>query len=219
MLDFQLTTFKHKEGLQTGVLLTPSPNEVFNFPISSENLFLYTGNLYGRRNPDHFFKAFKEVLKVHPDAQFILIGSKMKLRHVKKILTSQEREHIQIMKHTNNLAPLFARAKVLVDIDADLEKDPFLSSKIVSYIKVNRIILSETGKDTPSRDMFKGLNTVIQCDHNAESLYQGMLKALELSQTEQDYSERADVIQKFSIEQVGLTLYNDLQKLTNKSNE
>jgi hypothetical protein len=123
------------------------------------------------------------------------------------------------MKHTNNLAPLFARAKVLVDIDADLEKDPFLSSKIVSYIKVNRIILSETGKDTPSRDMFKGLNTVIQCDHNAESLYQGMLKALELSQTEQDYSERADVIQKFSIEQVGLTLYNDLQKLTNKSNE
>ncbi len=216
MLDFQLTTFKHKDGLKTGVLLTPSPDEVYNFPVSTENIFLYTGNLYGRRNPDHFFKAFKELLKVCPDAQFILIGSKMKLRHIKKILNSKEREHIHTMQYTNNLAPLFARAKVLVDIDADLEKDPFLSSKIVSYIKVNRIILSETGKDTPSREMFKGLKTIIQCDHNAESLYQGMLKALEGANTEQDYSERADVIKKFSIEEVGRTLYDDLQKLFRK---
>lgn len=213
MLDFQLTTFPHKAGLQTGVLLTPSPNESFENPASTENLLLYTGSLYGKRNPVHFFKAFKRLLAIYPDAEFVMVGMKMKLRKADKILTPSEWEHVKILKHTNDLGPLFARAKVLVDIDADLDKDPFLSSKIVSYIKVNRVILSETGTQTPSREMFKGLKTVVQCGHNADSLYDGMIKALELADSNPDFSERNNVIQQFSIQTVGRKLTDDLQKL------
>ena len=138
---------------------------------------------------------------------------KMKLKRIDKILTPQEKEHIHILKQTDDLAPLFSRAKVLVDIDADLEKDPFLSSKIVTYLKVNRMIVCETGHDTPSREMFAGLKTIIQCDHNADSLYNGMKRALEMANEQQDYSERKEVIKEFSTEHVGAILWSDMQQL------
>lgn len=216
MLEFQLTTFKHKPNLQTGVLLTPSPNELYNNPISNETLLLYTGTLYGLRNPDHFLKAFKRLLKERPEAQFLLVGKMMKMKHIKSILTPEEREHIHFADHTNDLNPLFSRAKVLVDIDADRERDPFLSSKIVTYLKVNRMIICETGHDTPSREMFAGYKTIIQCDHNEESLYQGMVKALAMAESEQDYSERKPLIEQFSIEHVCDIFRNDLERLCSR---
>ena len=212
MLDFQLSTFKHKPGLHTGVLLTPSPAESYELPISSENLLLYTGSLYGLRNPDHLLKAFKRLLVKYPDAQLLFIGMTIKLKRINKILTPEERERIVIMRPTNNLEPLFCRAKVLIDIDADRNKDPFLSSKIVTYLKVNRMIVCETGRETPSREMFAGLNTIIQCDHSADSLYDGISRALEMASQPQDFSEREQLIREFSIEQVGEKFFNDLCK-------
>lgn len=215
MLEFQLTTFKHKPGLQTGVLLTPSPDEQYLYAPSDETIFLYTGTLYGLRNPEHFLKAFKRLLKVRPEAQFVLVGMKMDMRGMETILTPEEREHVHISAHTNDLGPLFERAKVLVDIDADRDKDPFLSSKIVTYLKVNRVILCETGRDTASRELFAGYNTIVQCDHNEDSLYSGMVRALALAESEQDYSERDAIIDKFSIESVTSIFRNDLARLCN----
>ena len=213
MLEFQLTTFKHKPGLQTGVLLTPSPDEQYLYAPSDETIFLYTGTLYGLRNPEHFLKAFKRLLKVRPEAQFVLVGMKMDMRGMETILTPKEREHVHISAHTNDLGPLFERAKVLVDIDADRDKDPFLSSKIVTYLKVNRVILCETGRDTASRELFAGYNTIVQCDHNEDSLYSGMVRALALAESEQDYSERDAIIDKFSIDSVTTIFREDLERL------
>lgn len=217
MLDFQLTTFKHKPTLLYNVLLTPSPDTTYEYPISQENIFLYTGTLYGLRNSDYLLNAFKRILQVHTDAQLIFAGKVLELKDIDNIFTADERKHITILPHTNDLGSLFARAKVLIDIDADLDKDPFLSSKIVTYIKVNRMIVCETGHDTPSREMFAHLNTVIQCDHNTDSLYNGMMQALDMAGKEQDYSERKSLIKEFSTERVGSILWNDLLKVCNKT--
>ena len=211
MLEYQLLQFKHKPGMHSDVLLTPSPNESFNYPQSDEILFLYTGSLYGLRNPNHFFKAFKRLLAKYPNAQFLVVGMFKKFRNINRILTKEERKHVISAPHTDDLEPLFARAKVLVDIDADHEKDPFLSSKIVTYLKVNRVILSETGKITPSREMFAGMNTVVQCDHNEDSLYEGMLRAIEIADSNPDFSERKELIKEFSIETVSARFWRGLQ--------
>ena len=216
MLEYQLTVFKPKPNLYTESLLTPSPDRYFIAPPSDEVLFLYTGSLYGMRNPDHFFKAFKRLLKIYPTAQVMIVGIKKILRNVEEILTEEELKHITVAPHTQDLEPLFARAKVLVDIDADLEKDPFLSSKIVTYLKVNRVILSETGRITPSREIFAGLNTVIQCDHNEDSLYNGMLRAIELADSNPDFSEREPLIKEFSIECVSEKMRVGLETICGK---
>lgn len=213
MLEYQLTTFEHKPNLVAETLFTPSPSTYYNYPISDEIMFLYTGNLYGLRNPNYIFRAFRRLLKVYPQAQFMIVGEMKKLGKTYLTLTNEERKHIITGEHTSDLAPLFRRAMILVDIDADREKDPFLSSKIVTYIKANRVILSETGKVTPSREIFAGLNTVIQCDHNEDSLYEGMLRAIEVAKSNPDYSEREPIIKKFSVESVVEIMHESLVRV------
>jgi hypothetical protein len=149
----------------------------------------------------------------YPNAQVLIVGIKKKFRNLDKILNNEERQHEASAPHTQDLEPLFTRAKVLVDIDADLEKDQFLSSKIVTYMKVNRVILSETGRITPSREIFAGLNTVIQCDHNEDSLYEGMLRAIEVAKSNPDYSEREPIIKKFSVESVVAIMHESLVRV------
>lgn len=212
MLEYQLSLCKPSATRKGVTLLTPSPICRHEYPVSDELVLLYTGNLYGLRNPAHFLKAFKRLLVNYPQAKFVVVGRDTKLRGVEDILTEEERTHIEVCEYTTDLAPYFRRAKILVDMDADREKDPFLSSKITSYLMVNRVILSETGRITPSREMFAGLNTVVQCDHNEESLYEGMLRAIEVADSSPDFSERDALIEQFSVEQVGEKL-NDALKM------
>ena len=213
MLQFQLTTFKHKEGLRSNVLHTPSTNESYQLPIAQENIFLFTGSIYGMRSPINLFKAFQMLLKEKPDARIVFVGEMLYLDSMKKILTEEECKQIDIEPYTSNLEPYYRRAKVLLDIDANLDEDPFLSSKITNYIKANRIILCETGRKTPSREIFAGYKTIIQCDHSVDSIYNGMIQALELAATEQDYSEREPLIEMFSTPHVCSILWNDLQEI------
>ncbi len=215
MLAYEMSLCTTKPNVVTNVLLTSSPQESYSLPISSENVLLYTGNLYGLRNPDYMLKAFKRVLQDRPDALLILCGARHIVKNMTTILTEEECQHVIKMPHQTDLAEIFARAKVLIDIDADLNKDPFLSSKIASYIKVNRMIVCETGRITPSRDMFAGYKTIIQCDHNEDSLYDGFTRALALADTEQDYSERNELIEMFDIKNIGKRLYKDLQEVCN----
>lgn len=216
MLDFQLTTFKHKEGLRTNVLLTPSPAKEYNLPMGDGATILYTGSLYGLRNPDHFFRAFKRLLSERPEAQAIFVGMGMKFRNMRSILTAEELKHVTVLEHTDNLEPLFRRATVLLDINADRERDPFLSSKIVTYLKTNRMIITECGADTPTREVFAGLDTIILAEHSAESLYDSLTLALKRAHSNPDYSEREEVIRRFSIEEVASIFWRDIVVLCDK---
>ena len=213
MLAFQLTTFKHKAALRTNVLLTPSPAKEYNLPMGDSATILYTGSLYGLRNPDYFFHAFKRLLQEHPEAEAIFVGMGMKFRNMRSILSAEELKRVTVLGHTDDLEPLFRRATVLLDINADREKDPFLSSKIVTYMCINRVILSETGRETPSRELFAGMNTVVQCDHNEESLYEGMLRAIEVARSNPDFSERDRLNRSFTAESVTAVLERGLQSL------
>ena len=216
MLAYQLTIFTPKANLVTSTLLTSSPQESYSYPISSENVLLYTGTLYGLRNPRYLFTAFKRILESRGDATLILIGNKLHINCIDEILTPEQQKHVVVMPYADDLTSLYARAKVLIDIDADRDKDPFLSSKIATYIKVNRMIVCETGSDTPSREMFGGLRTIIQCNHSTDSLYDGLIRALDMADTEQDYSERVKLIEMFDIESIGRIFYQDLQTVCKK---
>ena len=215
MLDFQLTTFKHKEGLRSNVLLTPSPAKEYRLPMGDGATILYTGSLYGLRNPDYFFSAFKRLLKEHPEAEVIFVGMGMKFRHMRSILTAEELKHVTVLGHTDNLEPLFRRATVLLDINADRESDPFLSSKIITYLKTNRVIVTECGADTPTREVFAGLDTIILAEHSVESLYDSLTLALKRAHSNPDYLEREEVIRRFSIEEVTSIFWQDIVELCN----
>ena len=216
MLKFQLTTFAPKPGLITNVHYTPSSSRSYECPASTEDVLLYTGAIYGLRNPEYMLDAFRRLLTVRPNAQLVLLGTRLKHcyeRYLHKTYNQEEIGHVHILPSTSDLEPYYRRAKVLIDMDGDREEDPFMSSKVIVYLNVNRVILTETGSNTPSRELFADMQTVVQVSHNADSVFEGMTRALELAEQDLDYSERQPLIEKFSSQHVCLSLWGDFQRL------
>ena len=116
-----------------------------------------------------------------------------------KSITTKARSAIEIHPFTRDLDPFYKNATALIDIDADLENDVFLSSKIVNYLNINRIIISETGLNSPSRHLFKEISSIIHCDHNSDELYEAMIKS-NLIRSNISYEDRLAAIEIFSVE-------------------
>ena len=93
-----------------------------------------------------------------------------------------------------------------------MENDIFLSSKMSSYLMINRIIITETGLNSPSRHLFKGISSIIQCEHNADQLYNAMRSAIEMKETI-TFDDRKAISQLFKIENIIGELTKSLESL------
>lgn len=213
MLKYQLTIFKPKTELLSDIINTPGLEEfkVFPSPDKNINVFLYTGGIYGARKADYLIAGFEKLLSVYPNSKLVFIG-----RNFDTINLSNFKQNvlqkIEFIPQVQDLDPYYAKALALIDIDADLDNDVFMSSKISNYLMINRIIISETGINSPSRQMFKGINSIIQCDHNAEHIFNAMLRAIELRDTI-NFEDRNEIIQSFKIENIIKRLSQSLNKL------
>lgn len=211
MLNYQLKTFIPKKKIISGVIYTPGYNSVKVFPnsnlISTYN-FVYTGGIYGLRKADYILSGFQKLLKTVPNAVLQFIGSQLEPELLSS-LDSNTLRKIEILPFTKDLDPFYREATALIDIDADVENDVFLSSKISNYLMINRIIISETSMNSPSRFLFKGINSIIQCEHNDDQLCKAMKKAIELKD-KVSFDDRKSVIQLFKIENIIKELNNTL---------
>ena len=202
MLAYQLQKFEFNSNLINGVIYTPGPKKILNFSLEKIKypVFLYTGGIYGPRKPSFLLNAFKELLKIYPNATLEFIGTTINEIHLKNF-TKQERSQVIFHPFTKNLNSHYERSTALIDIDADLPNDVFLSSKITNYIFVNRIIISETGLNSPSRNIFNNIPSIIQCNHNQNEIYRAFLMAIELCE-KIDFSDRKIVQNIFNIDTI-----------------
>jgi glycosyltransferase involved in cell wall biosynthesis len=209
MLDYQLSTFKPKNNLITEVIYNPGHDKVrfYNANNDSDNVFLYIGGIYGLRTPKYILRAFKKLLKDFPNSTLEFIGSVIP-ENLFSDFDSEERCKVIIHPFIRDLSKFYERATALIDIDAELPNDVFLSGKIVTYLTINRIIIAETGQNSPSRIIFKQIPSILQCDHNVEQLTDAMKKAI-LQKGQIDFNDRADVISLFDLNSV-------IDKLSNK---
>lgn len=207
MLDYQLTTFTPKATLKSSVIYLPTDTVLHKYPNSSKFNFLYTGKIYANRTLKYMLGAFEKFHNIYKESRFIFVGTHLDERQLAYITTSIK-SNVQIFDFVKELAPFYEDATVLVDIDANLEDDVFLSSKIVKYLAVNRIILSETGKHSPSRELFKGINSIIQCGHDVDEIYTGMLSCVERINTI-DFSDREVVRSLFDTREIVKKIVED----------
>lgn len=162
--------------------------------LSDPIIFLYTGGIYGIRTAENIFLAFEIFHKEFPTSKLVFVGtSKLILNYCPPSITNA----VEIYEFTNKLTEFYTKSSVLLDIDANVETDIFLSSKITNYLLANRPILCETGKNTPSRYLFSGMESVVLCDHDAKSLYEGMKRIIN---KEFDYSERDKILELFKVD-------------------
>ena len=202
MLEYQLSLVNDVAHLCTGVLYNPisSTEKIFPLPSIKKLNFLYAGSLYGKRTPKYLFDALKKVLKQNDKIYLVFVGSNIESQYLSD-LNDVERAHVEIKPFASDLDSYYRDAVALVDIDADMNDDVFLSSKITNYLPVNRIILSETGKNSPASRLFSGVQSIVQCGHDSDEIAKSMLRIIDEAATS-SYEDRLPLIKAFSVESV-----------------
>jgi glycosyltransferase involved in cell wall biosynthesis len=213
MLNYQLSTFSPKENLITNIIYTPGFDKIKEFSKPDNNIhsFVYTGGIYGLRKADYLLTGFEKLLEIYPDSKLIFVGSQLSSCLLSS-LKAETLKKIEIIPHTKELNQFYDCATALLDIDADIENDVFLSSKMANYLMINRIIISETGSNSPSRHLFKGIESIIQCDHNSDQLCEAMRKSIVWKNTI-SFDDRTTVIELFRLENIVDQLNNSLRQI------
>jgi glycosyltransferase involved in cell wall biosynthesis len=186
----------------TDIFHNPHIGSFVEYPVnrSDINVFIYTGAIYGLRKSHYVINAFIKLLSIQPDSKLIFVGHGLPIETL-SLINDKEKSKIETHPFTKDLTPYYIAATALIDIDSDLEDDVFISSKIVNYININRIIILETGHHSPSRQIFSGLNSVLQCYHDSDEIFEAMKKAIQLKHII-SYNDRNEVRKLFQIEEV-----------------
>lgn len=202
MLNYQRESSNLERNIVTGVIYNPSNVEegYFSESDSDSTVFLYTGGIYGKRKPEYILNAFKELLRTHPNSILEFVGTKIP-DEAFNLFSSEERQKIKIYGFTTDLHPFYKRSAALIDIDADQNDDIYLSSKMTNYITVNRPIICETGKKSPSSEIFRNIPSILQCGHDSTELAEAMRRVIEQKGTF-DFNDRKEVIELFSLESI-----------------
>ena len=213
MLEYQLKTFANKDTLLTNVVFNPTIGNarIFPGPDLVVNRFLYTGKLYGVRKVEYVLEAFEKLLDEYPNSCLTFVEATVPLSVLSR-MNRRTRTQLEFIPFRRNLDNYYSRSVALIDIDADIEDDVFLSSKITNYILVNRRIISETGRNSPSRELFRGIGSIIQCDHNSTQIYEAMRVAIS-EKDKIDVSDREGVLGQFSQDNVCAELDRSLREL------
>lgn len=199
MLEYQLSVFRPKINSVTDVIYNPSYSDQHHYQLNKKktNTFLYTGGIYGVRKPEYVLAAFKRILIDYPDSTLEFVGSKLSDDSL-SMFSPQEKAKVLIHPFTRDLSPYYERCTALLDIDADLPNDVFLSSKVINYIKINRIIITETGVNSPSREIFKNIQSIMQCGHDVEEIANAMRQAIQLRDTVK-FDDRSEINKIFDL--------------------
>ena len=209
MLDYQLSTLNNNE-ITAGVILTPISqySTIEDKSEKERTTFLYTGGIYGPRKIDSLLKAFRLYLKDDNTARLLFVGTNF-LQYYNDYSDLLSSGNIEVQGFTRDLAPFYKESTVLIDINAYFDNDVFLSSKIVNYLSINRPIISITGLNSPSRNIFTEDTSILHCSHDTIDIYD----KLKIAATQTfDYASRKMYIDSFLPQNAIKPLLNILLK-------
>ena len=198
MLDYEVSLIGNENIKKVVLPNPPKYNEMVM--LSNENIepsFAYAGKIYGVRNPDALLQGFSMFVEQHPDAKLYFIGS----GSLEAELNQKDypcKDHVIFIPYTRELESIYSKCIGLVDVNANIDNDVFLSSKVISYLPYNRMIISESGKNSPVRNVFKGATTVLHVSHSNTDIFTAMCTCYK-SSTTSDYSERLNYISAMSM--------------------
>ncbi len=194
MLDYQMFALSNNE-IPTGVVYTPISQyaNIKDIYKKGRTTFLYTGGIYGPRKIDTLLKAFRLYLKDDSTARLLFVGTNFSpfYDEFSDLISSGS---IEVHGYTRNLDPFYTESTALIDVNAYFDNDVFLSSKIVNYLPIKKPIISITGLNSPSRNIFTEDASILHCCHDIISIYE----KLKIASTQSfDYTSRKRYIELF----------------------
>lgn len=200
MLQYQLSLVKEYKGFG-GVVFTPIREHSFILPhIVRKNspVFLYTGGIYGPRKKEMLIEGFRLLLRELPDAKLVFVGSgdSSFFREAQDLIDS---ESLVLHPFILDLYPFYKEATALIDINAYFDNDVFLSSKMVNYLPLRKPIVSITGYNSPSRNIFINDPSIIHCKNQANEIFESLYKTINI---EVNMEYRQQYIDMFSAQSI-----------------
>ena len=212
MKEYEEKLFEKYNG-KYGIVLTPGEDRVENnLDHIKENspIFLYAGQIYGPRKIDALLSGFDKYLKVEPNAKLIFVGhcGENNFTHFYRLVLDR---HIEIYPFSNDVEYYYQRADILIDINADVENDVFLSSKICNYLSYDKPILTISQEGSPVRNMMSGYNTIVHCHHDDNEVLVAMQQAVYCMRHYKD--DREDLRLRFSALSIAKEFCDDIDKI------
>lgn len=214
MLRYQLEPLGTSPKL-SGVLYTPIRSDlIVDFsPASDIPTFLYTGGLYGPRKKEALLDGFRLLIKDYPKACLVFVGiNRPEIFDSYKDLIATG--NLKLYGYTHDLRKFYQLATILIDINAYFDNDVFLSSKIVNYLTIRKPIISITGLNSPSRNIFTEDSSFFHCRHDAHEIYLALKQSLDYECN--DWRSRDKYIEMFSVESVVKSFVEVLNGLYNE---
>jgi len=199
MLEYQ-KQFLHPSCTNCDVILTPSNSysEIAYLKKNNQNkfIFLYTGSIYGLRNPKSVIDAFCEFVEEYPKSELHFVGN---ANNFLSKANYPNMGNIKIYEYSNDLTEHYRSADVLIDINADYPNDIFLSSKIANYLLIPKPIICVTGENSPANKILRCIDSIFLVRHKREQIYEAMKAA---AHRKFNFEDRKDIIKRFSAQNV-----------------
>ncbi len=213
MAEYERNLFNFRDEPRMGVVLTNTTERGIELPAPKNKIFLYIGSIWGPRTTKYLFEAFKLLLKDYPDAKLCFVGTRDAgfSEGELSVFSPEEKKAVLSYPRTSNLIPYYENSISLIDLNADAEGDPFMSSKITNYIIYDRPIICETGINSAAGKIFKNFDSIYVCNHNSQELYKAMVSVIE--HQAYDYSERKPLIEMFSLSVVSSKFHEELKRI------
>ncbi|MBO6185066.1 MAG: glycosyltransferase [Chryseobacterium sp.] len=152
MLNYQLNLLDYSFSGGKGYIHTPGKyKEKKIFVKNNDGFFnlLYTGGIYGVRRPESLIEAFYKITLHYENTRLYFVGTNPISVDLSKY-DDTFKSKVIFVGYTDDLEKYYQLADVLIDIDADLDNDVFMSSKFFNYIMINRPVLSITRENSPT---------------------------------------------------------------------
>lgn len=213
MLEYELSLFASFKGI-SGYVLTPC---VFDHTLCKESnthteiVFLYAGDLYGPRKVSSLLKGFELFSQSNKGSKLVFVGNNAP-SHFNGFEHLLESGQVERHGFTKNIKDFYDRADVLIDLNADVENDVFLSSKVCNYLSYNKPIITVSNNGSPVRVLMSGISSIIHSHHDPNEINDAMYKAREFVGC--DIIDRESLKRMFHPKQVARIFCEELEKLT-----
>lgn len=209
MTDYQTKLMKFKGHTFTMYSLSnivQNSDVKLNQPTENKVVFTYAGSFYGKRTPDQLIYSFASILDNNPNLNYYLEfygNHSININDFK--LSEFSMSRISIHGYVKNIKEILSFSDILIDIDANIKDDVFMSGKIVEYLGFTKPILVISPENSPTNQLFNGKSHkcgVFISDYNIENLKNTIIKvASEIKYPTWDLKERDEVLKLFSPEQ------------------
>jgi glycosyltransferase involved in cell wall biosynthesis len=212
MLESQVNTLAITGKTKTAVIFNPGPedHEKSGCIKSNKNIFLFAGSLYNKRNPQKLIDAFALFIKSVPDAKLIFLGS----MQTRPVIPEDLNQSVEIIGWTDFPEQYMNSAGVLIDIDAEIEEDVFISSKLNNYIYYNKPILIISQPGSPSRRFLEECRATVFFSKNETKDILSKLLIIQGNKLQEiDFNERNKIREKLKPDQLISELLSHLKQV------